>query len=118
MNDIDGFVNDDLGGNKEDAHHLFSIFLTEMQQMMLSLSNACKDKDKELFKETLHNVKGISLSLRLYDLSSPVSQFYEQLKKENTLDLSIAFHKIENAFSQTKKEISSFLSNEVKLWTQ
>jgi len=111
MIDFDKFIVDEMDATKEEIEPLYKIYIGEMEDMIMQLSEASQTEDQDKFKRIIHNVKGINANMRIDDLTNPVTKMYKVLLEGQSLDLSLSLQTLQTEFSKVKTEIHDYFAS-------
>ena len=114
--DIEGFAND-LEVDLLTISTLYSEYLLEMKINIEESMDFLKKKDWHMLQHKVHNMKGISSTLRVDDIYSAANDLDMDLKRGECLKAEESILSIINLFNLAEKDIKHFFhQNNIFIW--
>lgn len=102
--DIKGLA-DELEVGMDSIALLFTSFFSEMENEIKNLEEYLGEKDWHMLERVIHNIKGVSANLNVYDVFEEAAIFDEMLKKNQVEDARKFVDKIIFLINDAKKEV-------------
>ncbi|MCT4564237.1 MAG: Hpt domain-containing protein [Maledivibacter sp.] len=94
----------------EDMVDIFNIYFIEVNDLILNLRHLSHNEDWDKFQKLLHNLKGISINLKLTDIYEMAVNFENLIKIQNFDLINCHINELQNLVSRAKLDINKFFS--------
>lgn len=108
--DIDAFKAE-TGLEDSIVKELYSVFLEELQAQMQELLSELGRKDYDRIQKTIHNIKGISGSYMLPEVSEISKDLDAKLKQKNLENIGSGIKILTEAVTEARSEITRYLNS-------
>ena len=95
----------------EELKELYDTYLSELDEQIQSMYDLEKAKDWHMLERTVHNLKGMSQTVFVYDIYQEAVTLDDFLKKDITENAHKLIENIDEISKETRKEILSFFRN-------
>lgn len=101
-------ISKDLGIDIDDMVDIFNVYFIEVNDLILNLRYLNQKKDWIKFRKLLHNLKGISINLKIIDIFEATVSLDNLVKTESFETIDSYITKLEDLAAEVKSEINEF----------